>query len=423
MACHLSACGCITEEGDFPCAVEDASSWCPNSYLVLTEWCQVRKSNCNVCDGTWCGNNPELCTPTTSPVVLTIAPSNFPTATTVEPTSMPFITVAPSISLTLTSAPTISPTLTSAPSIVPTNGPSTLVTVDGSDLTSSLSVWLIIGLTVGAGILIGLICSLFFCWCGRSKSEKSRNINIQALNIVGNEPAGRAPGDVRPMPGEPEIIPEGREKFFGYPGIGSATTIELDPGSPETKSTDRGQNICGEGAVLSQRTTSVSIIRRSRLEGECSMSIPIIMPNNSTSLGAYPANDRVETYQLNMRSPIGENNVVEKDTLPLEHLQRLEVNPKVESPSMSANDFPDLPSPNWDRTEISFQSGSRLKGMTGEPTEAALQSGTDMNAPSAKRKTLAGDEGVDPDEKSVSEIECNTAPTQDTRWISQERVD
>jgi len=415
MACHLSACGCVNEEGDFPCAVGSAGSWCPDNYLVLTDWCQERKSNCNVCVGTWCGNKPELCTPTTSPVVLTNepSPSNFPTATTAEPTSMTSITVAP----------TISPTLTLAPSIVPTYGPSTLVTADGPDLTSSVSVWLIVGVSVGAGILIGLICSLFFCWYRKSKSETSRNINIQALNIVGNESPGRAPGGVRFIPGEPEIIPESREKIFGYPGIGSATTIELDPGSPETQSTDQGPNIGSEGVVLSQRTTSVSIIRRSRLEGECSIGIPIIMPNSSTSLGAYPANDRVETYQLNMRSPIGENNVVEKDTLPVEHLQRLEVNPKVESPSMSANDFPDLPSPNWDPTGISFQSGSRLKGMTGEPTEAALEPGTDIYAPPAKRKTLGGDEEVDPDEKSVNEIECNTAPTPDTRWISQERVD
>jgi len=298
-----------------------------------------------------------------------------------------------------------------------------LVTADGPDLVFSVSVWLLMGLTLGGGILICLICSISCYCCGRLKKEKSRNIIIQALNFDGNEVAGRTPSYDTPKSGEPDIIPESREKIIGYPGIGSATTIELDLGSPETQSTDQGPGICVEGVVLPQQTTSASIIRRSRLEGECSTGIPIKMPNNSTTLGAYQTNDRVDIYQLNMPSSTGEDNVIEKDTLPVEHLQRLEVNPMVESPSMSANDFPDLPSPNWDRTGISFQSGSRLQGMTGEPTEAVLESRTDIYAAPRERKTLGGDEEVDADEKSVSEIGCNTAATLDTRWISQGRVD
>jgi len=419
MACHLAECGCINEEGNFPCAIGNAIGWCPNHYLVLTDYCQDRKYKCvDYCNGTWCGNKPELCSPTVSPVPIN-EPSYFPTydlssltpTSTIEP-----ITSVPSISPALTSAPSIRPKFTSAPTSMPTKGPSTVVTAGGPDLTSLLSVWHIIGFAVGGGILIGVICYMCFYGAGRSKREKSGHINIHALNIVGNEDVGTPPGDVEPNHGEPDIvIPEGREKIIGYPGIASATTIELDPDSPKPQFIDQGQSICTEGAVLPQRTTSASIIRRTRMEGERSTGVTNIIPSNSKTLGAYENYDKVEPY---LRSPNGENNVAEKDTLPVEHLLRLENYSPVESPSMSANDFPDLPSPNWDRPENLFDSKSRPQGMVGEQTEAGPESATDIYAVPGKRRTLGGNEEVDADEKSVNEIEFNTAA-----WISQERVD
>lgn len=398
MACHNAQCGCIDEDGNFPCASVYAKAWCPDDYLLLDDECHETKWQCTQCFGTWCNYNPELCTPTLSPVVPNDDPSNFPTS--------------------------------SPPTLMPTNGPSLVDSSDGPELTLSVSVWLIVGVAVGGGILIGVVCSLFFCCTGRSKRATDGKINDHTSN-VGTEIVCRIPGVVKPEVGESDIlISKGDETTSGYPRIRSSTTIELDPGSTETHFEEEGPLSTAEGVVLPQRTTTASIIRRTTLEGERSTGIPIKISNHYKQRSAYQINERGEKYQLNMFSPDRAKNTGEKSTsMPNEYLKRIEINSKIESPSMSGNDYPDLPSPNWDRNGISFDdhsSGSRQPGLDGEHTEAALlESANDIYAPPAKRVTLGGDQEVDGDEESVSEIKCSISAKypNDIRLSSKKRVE
>merc|ERR1719462_998816 len=73
---------------------------------------------------------------------------------------------------------------------------------------------------------------------------------------------------------------------------------------------------------------------------------------------------------------------------------------KIQNQSMSAlsaNDFPDLPSPNWDQSGISYPelpSRSQLPGVYGEKTETGAHDSANDIYSRPKRKTLGGDEGV-----------------------------
>jgi len=338
MACHLSECGCMNTSGEFPCAEDSAAmAWCQDTYLN-GEWCQQSKAYCNNCGGVWCGeSDDDLCTPTTSP----------------------------------TSEPTVQPT--TAPSYVIPFSPTELG--GGSMETIAVSIWLIIGIAVGGFFLIVVFCLWLFCKsCKRSVEVKTRKMycgvelsaSVLVIEVIPAKDTFKSIGSYAESP------------LGGGPGVPSYTG-EAAAENPHANSHFQPIIRMGnEDFVLHETVTHQSVIRnegvvinrRSALEGEPSIGVPIRYPSHNQERGMFQ-----DTREFKLCSPSHSGQFGEKGLSP--PIQRR----KLDSPSFSA-DYPELPSPKWDPTLRSSRfpdlpSPSLLISTSGEAI--AMDSNSDLH--------------------------------------------
>jgi len=313
MACHLTECGCMNADGEFLCAQDySAMGWCQDDHLVQSEWCQDTNAKCLVCGAVWCGqSDDDLCTPTMNP----------------------------------SPEPTLLPTLAAVLTILPTSNPT--LREDDEDGMVGISLWLLIGLAVGGGILFGIVCSWLYC---RSK----RGVMTETRKFPNHEFDSLSPKvEIVPLFETPRgLEPEGWASVDG----GGVPQVIAEPGAAQPGMEVKSQRVVypdvsrdDEGC---QPLDNVIVLSS---EGVVIPSIGNVSETNIDGTSRYcegHAQD-LSKYQGAHHTIFSPNHSVPPvEKYPSLHVPKddryLGVGHKSESPSSSIGTHPELPSPNWD---------------------------------------------------------------------------